>query len=325
MRRRQFIAGLGGAAAWPLTARTQQRVLPVIGFVNSAAYDLDAPQVAAFRNGLGETGYFEGQNVTIEYIWLGGEYDRLPALMADLVRRRVSLIAAGGISVAQAAKDATTTISIVFQTGGDPVETGLVASVSRPGGNVTGVTTLNLELGPKRLELLHELVPTATIIAYLDNPNNTAGAERMKSLLAAARTLDLQLKELHARTELDFEGVFASLAQMRAGALLISNDLFLISRGRQLAALAFRHSLPTIFQYREFAAAGGLMSYGSSLADAYRTVGAYAGRLLKGEKPADLPIQQVAKVVLAINLKTAKALGLSFPITLLGRADEVIE
>jgi putative ABC transport system substrate-binding protein len=197
--------------------------------------------------------------------------------------------------------------------------------VSRPGGNVTGVTTLNLELGPKRLELLHELVPTATIIAYLDNPNNTAGAERMKSLLAAARTLDLQLKELHARTELDFEGVFASLAQMRAGALLISNDLFLISRGRQLAALALRHSVPTIFQYREFAAAGGLMSYGSSLADAYRTVGAYAGRLLKGEKPADLPIQQVAKVVLAINLKTAKALGLSFPLTLLGRADEVIE
>jgi len=325
MRRRAFIAGLGSAAAWPLAARTQQRVLPVIGFVNSAAYDLDAPQVAAFRNGLGETGYFEGQNVTIEYIWLGGEYDRLPALMADLVRRRVSLIAAGGISVAQAAKDATTTIPIVFQTGGDPVETGLVASVSRPGGNVTGVTTLNLELGPKRLELLHELVPTATIIAYLDNPNNTAGAERMKSLLAAARMLDLQLKEVHARTELDFEGVFASLAQMRAGALLISNDLFLISRGRQLAALALRHSVPTIFQYREFAAAGGLMSYGSSLADAYRTVGAYAGRLLKGEKPADLPIQQVAKVVLAINLKTAKALGITFPLTLLGRADEVIE
>jgi putative ABC transport system substrate-binding protein len=308
-----------------VAARAQQPAMPVISFVNSAAYDLDAPQVDAFRNGLGEIGYFDGRNVTIEYSWLGGEYDRLPALVANLVRRRVALIAAGGISVAQAAKIATATIPIVFQTGGDPVEAGLVASLSRPGGNVTGVTTLNLELGPKRLELLHELVPTATIIAYLDNPNNTAGAERMKSLHAAALALGVQLKELHARSDLDFEGVFASLAQMRAGALFISNDLFLISRGRQLAALALRHAVPAIFQYREFAAAGGLMSYGSSLADAYRTVGAYAGRLLKGDKPADLPVQQVTKVELIINMKSAKALGLSFPLTLLGRADEVIE
>ena len=324
--RRELLAALGGAAvAWPLAARAQQPVLPVIGFLNSASPAPYAPMVAAFHQGLNETGHIEGQNVAIEYRWANAQYDRVPAMAADLADRRVAVIVANTPGV-QAVKAATTTIPIVFTTGGDPMQLGLVASLSRPGGNVTGVTTLNVEVTPKRLELAHELLPTATIIAALVNPTNPNTEIELRGMQAAARALGLQLHVLHASSERDFAAVFAALPQLRAGVLVISGtDTFLISRSEQLAALTIRHAVPTIFQFREFIAAGGLMSYGGSITDSYRQAGIYAGRILKGEKPADLPVQQSAKVELMINLKTAKALGLTMPTALLVRADEVIE
>jgi putative ABC transport system substrate-binding protein len=325
MRRRKFITLLGGAAAtWPLVAHAQQP-MPVIGFLNSASPGPFADRVRAFRQGLSETGYVDGQNVKIEYRWAEGQYDRLPTMAADLVRRQVTVIVAGGAGAQPVAKAATTTIPIVFSIGSNPVEVGLVASLSRPGGNLTGVTTLNVEVGPKRLELLHELVPAANNIALLVNPTNPNAEPLSKTMQAAARTLGLQLHALHASTERDFDTVFATLVRLRAGGLVITNDPFLVSRSEQLAALTVRHAVPTIYQYREFATAGGLMSYGVSDHDSYRLVGVYTGRILKGEKSADLPVQQTTKVELIINLKTAKALGITVPQLLLGRADEVIE
>ncbi len=331
MKRRDLISLLGGAAAAPLlrplSVRAQQPALPVVGFLNSSSSGAFADRLRAFRRGLSETGYVEGRNVAVEYRWADEQNDRLPDLAADLVRREVAVIAtAGGIPAARAAKAATTTIPIVFNIGADPVEVALVASLSRPGGNLTGVTTLAAELGPKRLELLHELIPTATVVALLVNPTSPVVAEILsKDLQGPARTLGLQVHVLHASTERDFDAVFATLAQLRVGALVIGTDALFIGRSQQLAALALRHAVPAIFQNREFAASGGLMSYGGSTADNIRLMGVYIGRILKGEKPADLPVQQSTKIELIINLKTAKALGLTVPLTLLARADEVIE
>jgi putative tryptophan/tyrosine transport system substrate-binding protein len=326
MRRREFITLLGGAAGWPLLARAQQPAMPVIGFLNSESPDLFAYLVRAFRQGLSETGYVEGSNVAIEYRWADGQYDRLPALVADLIRRQVTVIAANSPAPVMAAKAATLTIPIVFATGYDPVAAGLVASLARPGGNLTGVTTLTAEVGPKRVELLHEVMPAATSIALLVNPAaGSLGETITTDLQSAARKRGLQFHVLHANTVRDFDTVFATLAQLRVGGLVIGSDPFFNSQSEQLAALAIRHAMPAIYQYREFAAAGGLMSYGGSLTDMYRQVGVHTGRILKGEQPADLPVQQTTKVELIINLRTAKALGLTMPLTLLGRADEVIE
>ena len=325
--RRQLIAALGGAAAtWPLAARAQQPAMPVIGFLSSALPDRDAGRLRAFRQGLAETGYVEGRNVAIEYRWAEEQNDRLPALAADLVRRQVAVIAtAGDVLGAVAAKAATTTIPIVFTTGRDPVEIGLVPSLNRPGGNLTGVATLGAELEPKRVELLHEAIPAATIVGALVNPASRNAEFLSRDLRAAARILGLELHVLNAVTEGDFDSVFADLVRLRAGGLVIATDALFISRSEQVAALALRHAVPAIFQFHAFAAAGGLMSYGGSLADLYHRSGVYTGRVLKGEKPADLPVQQSTKAELIINLKTAKALGITFPLPLLGRADEVIE
>ena len=326
MKRREFITLLGGAATWPLAARAQQPAMPVIGFLRNTAATGSKPIVTAFFQGLKEAGFVDGQSVATEYRWADNQNDRLPALAADLIRRQVAVIVAAGIPAALAAKAATTTIPIAFEVGADPIEAGLVASLNRPGGNLTGVTTVNVELAPKRLELVHEVLPTTRSIALLVNPTSPFNAERLSTdTQIAARTLGLQLYVLHASTESDFDTVFASLVQMRAGALVINNDAFFLSRIEQLAALTVRHSVPTISAYREFTAAGGLMSYGGSLTDAYRLTGVYAGRILKGDKPADLPIQQATKVELYINQKTAKALGLTVPQALLSRADDVIE
>jgi putative ABC transport system substrate-binding protein len=325
MRRREFIAGLGGAtAAWPLTARAQQRAMPVIGFLNSGSPDGYAPMADGFRQGLKESGYVEGRNVTIEYRWAGGQYDRGPPLAAELVRRQVAVIVANTPGVL-AVMAATKTIPIVFTMSSDPVQIGLVASLSRPSGNVTGVTQLNMEVASKRLELAHQLAPMATIIAVLVNPSNPNTEAFVSDLQAAARTLGLQLDVLHASTERDFDTVFAALSGLRPGALLIGSDSFFVGRSEQLAALALRHAVPAIFQNRDFVAAGGLISYGASVPDSYRLAGIYTGRILKGEKPADLPVQQSTRIELVINVTTAKALGITIPETLLATADEVIQ
>lgn len=326
MDRRAFIGGVAsGLLVVPLAANSQQSAIPVIGFLNSRAAGDDPHLLAAFRQGLKEVGYVEGQNVAIEYRFAEGQGNRLPALAADLVRRHVAVIAANGLA-AQAAKAATATIPIVFTAGYDPVEVGLVASMSRPGGNITGVSILDVELGPKRLELLHSLIPTATIIAVLVNPADPARAETItRNMQAAARDLKLQLHVLHASTDRDFDAVFASLVQLRAGGLVIGGDPFFNSRSEQLGTLTLRRAVPTIYQFRAFAAAGGLVSYGANLEDSYRLTGVYTGRVLRGEKPGDLPIQRATKVELVINQKTAKALGMTIPQSLLVRADEVIQ
>jgi putative ABC transport system substrate-binding protein len=326
VKRREFMALVGGtAAAWPLAARAQQPPMPVIGFLNGASPDGYAHEVAAFRQGLKETGYVDGQNVTIEYRWAEGQYDRLPALAADLVRRQVSVIAATSTPANLVAQAATSTIPIVFTAGGDPVQLGLVTSLNRPGGNLTGVNTLNFELAPKRVELVHELLPTATVIGLLVSPEVPGLDTQTTASRAAAAMFGLQLNVLHASTEAELDEAFTTALQMRAGALIIAGTAFFNSRPELLAALAIRHGMPAIFQGQAFVAAGGLMSYSAGLDDSYRLAGVYTGRILKGEKPADLPVQQSTKVELAINLGTAKALGITFPLSLLGRADEVIE
>jgi putative ABC transport system substrate-binding protein len=324
MRRREFIAGLGStAAAWPLAARAQQRTQPVIGYLSGQMGE--DSRVIPLTQGLKDSGYLEGQNVAIEYRFADRQYDRLPALAADLVRRQVAVIVAAGLPAALAAKAATATIPIVFQIGGDPVELGFVASLNRPGGNLTGVTSLNAEVVSKQLELVHEIVPLATVVALLVNPANKLISERTaRDAQVAVRTLGLHLHVLHAGTECDFDTVFATLHQLRAGALVIGPDSLFSGRLQQLGALALRYAVPATCPYRGFVAAGGLMSYGGA-DNLYRLVGAYTSRILKGEKAGELPVQQAVKVELAINLKTAKALGLTLPLTLLGRADEVIE
>jgi putative tryptophan/tyrosine transport system substrate-binding protein len=327
MKRREFFTLLGGAAAWPLAARAQQQAMPVIGFLGSASPDRWAGRMRAFHQGLSETGYAEGRNVAIEYRWAEGQNDRLGPLAAELVGRQVTVIVTpGSTPAALAAKAATTTIPIVFEVASDPVELGLVTSLARPGGNITGVTSLNAEVGPKRLELLHELVPTATVVGLLVNPTNPNLAElTTKNLHAAARSLGLKMHILHASADRDFDTVFATLNQLRAGALVIGTDPFFSSRLEQLATLTARHAVPTVYQFREFTAAGGLMSYGGSLTDTFRAAGVYTGRILKGDKPADLPVQRTTKVELFLNLRTAKVLGLEVPRTLIARADDVIE
>jgi putative tryptophan/tyrosine transport system substrate-binding protein len=324
MRRREFISLIGGAAAaWPSAARAQQP-MPVIGFLNSGAPDGYARMLTSFRQGLKDSG-FEGQNVRIEYRWAEGQYDRLPAMSADLVHREVAVIVAN-TPANLAAKNATATIPIVFTTGSDPVQVGLVTSLSRPGGNVTGVTQLSVEVAPKRLELAHELVAAARVIGLLVNPKNPVQTVVLtKDLQTAATNLGLQLIVLQASTEAEVEDIFTTLAQKRAGALVIAPDTFYNSIAEKLGKLTLRHLVPTIFQYREFAAAGGLASYSGSITDSYRLAGDYTGRILKGEKPADLPVQETTKVELIFNLKSAKTLGVTIPVTLLGRADEVIE
>jgi putative ABC transport system substrate-binding protein len=325
MQRREFIAGLGSAAAWPVVARAQQQAVPVVGFLNSQSPDGYANLLRAYHQGLGETGYVEGRNVVIEYRWAEGQNDRLPAMAGDLARRKVRVIAANTFA-ALASKAATMTIPIVFVTAGDPIGLGLVTSLSRSGGNITGVTTLNSEVGPKRLQLLHELIPTANSIALLVNPTNPRLAEPLsRDLQAAARTLGLQLHVLQASTERDFDTIFAALRQLRVDALVIGDDGFFTSRRQQLAALALHYTVATIYENRDFAAAGGLASYGGDFADAYRQLGVYTGRILGGNKTTDLPVQQSTKIELIINLKTAKVLDLTIPETLLATADEVIQ
>ena len=325
--RRDLITLIGGAAAaWPFAARAQQPAMPVVGFLNGGTPEGYAPMVAAFRQGLNEAGYVEGRNVAIEYRWARGQYDRLSELAADLVRRQVTVMIASSTPAVLAAKAATTTIPIVFTTGDDPVKLGVVASLSRPGGNSTGVTTLNVEVAPKMLELLHEMVPKATVIALLVNPANSAQAEATtRETQIAARRLGLELHVLHASAEREFDAAFASAVQLRAGALVIGADIFFNTRSEQLGALAFRYAVPAIFPWRESAAAGGLMSYGTNITSLFRQVAIYSSRVVKGEKPADLPVQQPVKLELIINLKTAKALGLQVPDKVLALADEVIE
>jgi putative ABC transport system substrate-binding protein len=325
-RRRQFITLLGGAAvAWPLAALAQQ-ALPVVGFLNTGSADGYRPMTAAFRQGLQESGYVDGQNVTIEYRWAEGRTDRLPEMAADLVHRKVTVIAATSAPAALAAKAATTTIPIVFETAGDPVRLGLIASLSRPGGNVTGVANLSGEVTPKRLELIHELVPTATVIPLLVNPNNTALTEIvLRASQAAAQALGVKLHVLNASSERDFDDVFAKVIQLRAGGLVVASDAIFTSRHEQLAGVALRHAVPTVYQNRSFVAAGGLASYGGAVPDAYRLAGVYAARILKGEKPGDLPVQLATKIELFLNLKTARRFGLTVPTALLVRADEVID
>jgi putative ABC transport system substrate-binding protein len=323
MNRREFIAGLGSAAAWPVVARAQQREMPVIGYLGAqSAGDGMNP---AFLQGLKETGYVEGRNVAIEYRWAENQFDRLPALAADVVRRRVAVIVTTSDVAAQAAKSATTTIPIVFATGGDPVALGLVASLNRPGGNLTGSALLMGELAPKLLQLLRELMPNAALFGVLADPTVSYTPSTIADLQSAARTLGVQVVVANASTDTDLETAFASFSQQRVGAVLVGASTFYLQHPEQLAALAARHALPAIFPFREYALAGGLMSYGNSVGYFLHQAGLYAGRILKGDKPADLPVQQVTKIDLVINLKAAKALGLTIPETLLATADEVIQ
>ena len=327
MRRREFIkAATASAVAWPFAARAQQSAIPVLGFVNVASAKNFVRPLSAFLKGLGEVGYVDGQNVTIEYRWAEGKNDRLPSFVADLIERKVKVIAATSTPAAIVAKAATTTIPIVFTTADDPDRLGLVTSLNRPGGNVTGATQATVEVAPKQLQLLHELVPKARVMALLVNPAiPTLADSSTRALQAAARTLGLNLHVLNASTEGEFNGVFAKLIQLRAGGLVIGSDPFFTSRTEQLAALAVHHAVPAVYHWREFAVAGGLVSYGAAVTDVYRLAGNYTGRILKGDKPADLPVQQVTKVEMHINQKTAKALGLTVPQALLSRADDVIE
>jgi putative tryptophan/tyrosine transport system substrate-binding protein len=325
MKRRQFIAGLGVTAAWPVVARAQQPKMPVIGYLSVGSPDVFAERLRAFRQSLQEAGFVEGRNVAIEYRWAGDDVERLPALAADLAHRPVTVIAAfGGINGSLAAKAATSTISVVFGTGSDPVAAGLVASLSRPGGQFTGAVTLGVEVLPKRLQLMHELVPNGTI-GVLVNPTRPFADGIEADMRNAARALGRQIHVLPASDEREIDARFANLAQLHVGSLVIANDAYFNSRAKQFGALTLRHRVPTIYQFREFVAAGGLMSYGSAITDTYRIVGTYVGRILKGERPADLPVQQATRIELILNMTTAKALGLSVPPTLLVQADEVVE
>jgi putative ABC transport system substrate-binding protein len=325
MKRREFVAGLAGTIVWPLAVRAQQPAMPVIGFLNGTSPEGYGPFLSSFHQGLRETGYVENRNVIIEYRWAEGKYDRLPELARDLIRRGVAVIAATSTPANRIAKAATTSIPIVFTTSSDPVELGLVASLSHPGGNVTGAVTMNVELGTKRLELLREVIPTDSTILVLANPTNPNFEAQLGDLHEATRTLGQPIRMVTVGSEAEIDAAFERLAEQRAGAILVNTDAFLFSRRNQLVDLAKRYAVPAIFDRRDFTAAGGLMSYGGSVTDIYRLAGVYTGRILKGEKPADLPVQQATKVELVINLKTAKALGLTFPLDLLGRADEVIE
>ena len=328
MRRRNFIAGIGGAAvAWPLAARAQQTPMPVIGFLNSisAAGPYADDLLHAFLEGLGETGYVDGRNVVIEYRWAEGHYDRLPAMAADLINRHVTVIAATSTPASLAAKAATTTIPVVFTTASDPVQIGLVANLSRPSGNVTGATQMTVEVGPKRLELAHELVPTASVVALMINRTSPVADTLARDMQAAADTLGLQMHVLRASDEREIDDAFAASIKFGAGALVIASDPFFSSHDEQLGALTLRYKLPTIYQYHEFVTAGGLMSYGGSITDTYHQAGLYTGRILKGDKPADLPVVRATRIKLVINLKTANALGITIPRSILIRADEVIE
>jgi putative tryptophan/tyrosine transport system substrate-binding protein len=325
MKRREFIGFVVGAATWPFAAPAQQRAMPVIGFLNSASADGYAPYLTAFRQGLKEASYFEGQNVAIEYRWAEGQYDRLPAMAGDLVRRQVTVIAATSTPAAIAAKAATTTVPVVFTTGGDPINLGLVTSLNRPGGNVTGVTNLISGLASKRLGLLRELLPAITVIASLVNPDFQDAESQLREIEEAARALGLQPVVLRASSEREIETAFATMAQQGAEALLVTADPFFNAHRNQIVTLAARGALPASYSVRDFAVAGGLMSYGTDFADSYRQAGVYVGRIVTGEKPGDLPVQRSTKFELVINLKTAKALGVTIPPTLLAQADEVVE
>ena len=326
MRRRDFITLFGGAAVWSLPAGAQQPAMPVIGYLGSESPGIYASRLAAFRKGLAEAGYAEGRNVTIEFRWAEGQYSRLPALAAELVSRQVAVIVApGGAEVALAAKAATTTIPIVFEMGGDPIRLGVVGSLSRPGGNLTGVSSLSVGVTPKRLEFMHELLPTAAAFAVAVNPTSPTAKSQLRDLRAAADTLGVQLHVLYASTEQEFDAMIAAVPRLGAGGLVFTSDPYFAYRSQPLAALAARHAVPAITQSRDFPMAGGLMSYGGDFEQSHRYTGIYAGRILKGEKPSDLPVQQVTKVELFLNLKAAKALGLTFPASLIAIADVVIE
>src|SRR5262245_14860275 len=327
MNRRAFITILGGAAAaWPLPVRAQQPPMPVIGYLGAQSPATFASRLKAFRQGLGEAGHVEGRNVAIEFRWAEGQHSRLPALAVELADRQVSVIvAAGGAPAGLAAKSATTTIPVVFEMGADPIALGLVGSLSRPGGNLTGVSSLNVEVTPKRLEILHGLVPGAAVVAALVNPTSPTAESQVKNLQAAAAALDLQLPLFYASAERDLDPVFETLSQLRPGGLVVASDTFFATHSEQLAALTIRHAMPAIQQSRDFSIAGGLVSYGGNFMESHRQAGIYTGRILKGDKPADLPVQQVTKVELLINLKTAKTLGITVPLPLLGQADELLD
>jgi putative tryptophan/tyrosine transport system substrate-binding protein len=326
MRRREFITLVGSAAAWPIVAPAQQTAMPVVGYLSAASPDAGEPNATAFRRGLQEAGYVEGQNVAIEYHWADQQNDRLPAMAADLVKRRVTVIAAVTTPAVLAAQAATTTIPIVFEAGSDPVRLGLVTNLNRPGGNVTGVTSLIVEVAPKRLELLHELLPTAKVMALVVNPDDRALAQaQAREVLSAARSRGLELHVLNVRSEGDFDAVFADIKRLRVGGLVIGPGSVILRGINKLGALTVRHAVPAIYQWRAFPVAGGLMSYGSDILDSYRLAGVYTGRVLKGENPAELPVVQASKFELVINLKTAKALGINVPPSMQARADEMIE